>query len=239
MIMLLCLLDIDRCDWDSTNCSVMTIKQLDEASVVKVKEAAIMLLGILGRRDTGARERLIQALNAPEWQVRSAASYALSHLAREIPDISTTLLHGLKNTTSEEEKEAIINTFALMGNVQPEVLDYLLVAFPMVSPSAQRALVLAIGEISRHQPDNVFDYTKLRAFLLQALTNDKCSFIRTTAATAIKGLAGKEEVKRDRDIIEALESALYDVDVLVRECAGQALTCLGEPMQLNNGEWLF
>src|SRR5436853_131672 len=171
MMMLLCLLDIDRCDWDSTNCCVMTIKQLDEASVVKVKEAAIMLLGILGRRDTDARERLIQALNAPEWQVRSAASYALSHLAREIPDISATILHCLMNTTSEEEKEAIINTFALMGNVQPEVLDYLLVAFPMVSPSAQRALVLALGEIGRHQPDSVFDYTKVRAFLLQALTN--------------------------------------------------------------------
>jgi len=198
-----------------------------------------MLLGILGRRDMDARERLIKALDAPEGRVRSATSHALSHLAREIPDISATLLHSLMNTSSEEEKEAIINTFALMDNVQPEVLDCLILAFPAVSPNVQRTLVLAIGEIGSRQPGNVFDYAKIQTLLLQSLTNDKYPSIRNAAATAIKRLAGKDEVKQDRDIIEALKSALYDADVLVRVCAEQALTCLGESMQVSNGEWLL
>lgn len=230
-MMLLSLFNMQSADWGP-----MTIELLnrpDESVEVAVKQAAIMLLGILGKHDEQARERLLEALEAPERSLRSAASNALSQLAREKQgrDIPTILLTSLVHTCSAEKKVAIINTLALIGDVPAAVLDQLIEDFPRACSQVQQASVKAAGEIARLQAAGVFKWAKIRDFLLIALANDEDPAVRSGAALSIKMLASKEEAKQEKHvIIKALLIALSDPDSQVKANIAQALECFEQPL---------
>lgn len=230
-MMLLSLFNMQSPDWGPM--TIELLNQPNERATVAVKQAAIMLLGMLAIHNEQAKERLLEALEAPERALSSAASNALSQLAREKQgiDIPEILYASLVHTCSEEKKVAIIDTFTLIGDVQPEVLDYLIEEFPRACPSVQRASVLAAGKIARRQPAGIFDWARLRDFLLKALSNDEDPAVRSATAFAIKMIATKEDVKQDKNvIIDALEIAHSDPDSQVKDSIAQALQCLEQPL---------
>jgi hypothetical protein len=230
MMMLLCVSGAASSHGDSMNWSTMAIQQLDQDLPVEVKSTLTILLGMLALCDSLAKERLLKALGASEWQISSAASYALAQLAKDCSDLSTQLFSRLQESTLPlNEANKIIDTFALIGGaVQPEVLNFLIEQFSCASSPIQRASVLAVGKIIEGAPSASVEYSKIQGFLLAVMDN-ACPTVREAAVSVIGDLSGKEEIRQDMSIIEALRRALSDADSLVKKHAHQTLERLGKP----------
>lgn len=236
MMTLLSLLGIECPDCNSDNWGIMTIRQIEQTSDVDIKQAAIMSLGMFGQRDWNIHVYLLEALRAPEWQVRAAAAQALSFLSKEIPEafILAQVFRRLQATVcTDKEKEELINIFTLTySNVSlpenayklmAEVTDYLISIFPMVPASIQRATVEAMGELAQHQASEATREEKIQALLLSALISEEPA-VRAASANAVGKTGWKERSKQDRQkMIEALQRALFDSSELVRGEAKQAL----------------